>query len=189
MHDARIMPIEDDAVNRDRRTANLLGALAGVVRERAEPPKGHPNETDTATAALKLVDELPGVSNRALSEALGLSHPATVRLLDRLEAAGLVERRPGTDRRAVALHVTAAGRRRVHAVLDERLDGLHALVEVLSPEQRRQLDAIAETLLAHAVATPVGAAHVCRLCATAACPQDRCPVHLRAHELLGATGR
>jgi DNA-binding MarR family transcriptional regulator len=158
------------------RTANLLGALAGAVVERSQAPlRDHPNQNASSVAALKLVAEAPGCSNLMLSRALGLSHPATVRLVDKLEAAGLVESRPGADRRAVALHVTAPGRRRLRGLLDERGRALQGLVDGLPAEQRSHLDRIAETLLESLTATPLAGAHLCRLCDEQACPPGRCP--------------
>jgi MarR family transcriptional regulator, negative regulator of the multidrug operon emrRAB len=172
------------------RTANLLGAMAGaVVDEFQARLKDHPNQTASSVAALKLIGESAGCSNVELSEALKRSHPATVRLVDRLEDAGLVESRPGADRRAVALHLTEAGRRRVRALLGERTGALDAIVDVLSAEQRRQLDGIAETLLRALTDSPLAGAHLCRLCDEHACPPGRCPVHQRALELLPQAGR
>src|SRR5689334_2736128 len=82
------------------RTANLLGALSGVVTERlVQRLKRHPNQTDSAAAALNVLTFWEGASNTELAKVLGLSHPATVRLVDRLEDAGLVEARPGRDKR------------------------------------------------------------------------------------------
>ena len=166
------------------RTANLLGALAGAVVDEFEAPlKAHANQNTSSVAALKLIGDAGGCSNAELSQALRLSHPATVRLVDKLEAAGLVESRVGADRRAVALHLTEAGRRRVRALLDERASALDAIVDVLPAEQRRQLDLIAETLLRALTETPLEGAHICRLCDEHACPDGRCPVHRRALEL------
>ena len=167
------------------RTANLLGALAGaVVEEFKSPLRQHPNENSSSVAALKLISEGGGCSNGELSRALGLSHPATVRLVDELEAAGLVESRRGADRRAVALHLTEAGHRRVRALLGERIRALQAIVDTLPEEQRHQLDRVAEALLRALTDTPLAGAHICRLCDERSCPPDRCPVHRRAMELL-----
>lgn len=167
------------------RTANLLGALSGAVVERFQTPlKGHPNQNDSAAAALKLIADHDGCTNTALSQALKLSHPATVRLVDKLEAGGLVDSRPGTDRRAVSLHLTAAGRARVRDLLEGRCRELEEIVDVLSPEQRRQLDGIAETLLRSLTTAPVEGAHICRLCDEIVCPPARCPVHVRAGQLV-----
>lgn len=164
------------------RTANLLGALACEVTETlARRLKAHPNQTDSAAAALNLISLYEGGSNGALSQALQLSHPATVRLVDKLEAAGLVERRPGAgDRRAVALFLTGAGRARAREVVEGRCVALGEFVDVLSPEQRAQLDGIAETLLRAMTRSAAEAGHICRLCDVIACPEDRCPVHQAA---------
>ncbi|BAC90623.1 MarR family winged helix-turn-helix transcriptional regulator [Gloeobacter violaceus] len=167
------------------RTANLLGALAGAVVERLEARlKSHPNQTGSAAAALNLIALYEGCSNVALSQALRLSHPATVRLVDKLEATGLVENRQGNDRRAVALYLMPAGRERMRAVLEERCLTLDAIIDVLSPDQRQQLDGIAETLLRVFAATPLESVHICRLCDESRCPADLCPVHQQALSLL-----
>jgi DNA-binding MarR family transcriptional regulator len=166
------------------RTANLLGALAGAVADRLqERLKRHPNQTDSAAAALHLIALFEGCSNTQLAQALKLSHSATVRLVDKLEAEKLVSSQPGPDRRSVSLSLTAAGKARARRTLEDRCEALGALIDVLSPEQQRQLDGIAETLLRALTTTPLEAAHICRLCDEASCPPARCPVHQRAHEL------
>jgi DNA-binding MarR family transcriptional regulator len=163
------------------RTANLLGALSAAINERAAVAFGeHPNQTDTAVAALKLVADADGCSNGELAQALGLSHPATVRLLDRLEAAHLVQRAPAADRRAVAVHVTPEGKRRVRRALTARGQALQAVIATLDVERRDQLAAIASELLDALTTSPLEAAHVCRLCDSAHCPAITCPVHQRA---------
>jgi DNA-binding MarR family transcriptional regulator len=46
--------------------------------------------------------------------------PTMTKIIDRMESAGLVERRPGTDdRRQVRIHITADGRRRVASALKD----------------------------------------------------------------------
>src|SRR5207237_1346042 len=75
----------------------------------------HPNETTSSMAALNVIAYYEGCSNGALSQVLGLSHAATVRLVDKLEAANLVISEQGTDKRAVALRLTDLGRERAAA--------------------------------------------------------------------------
>lgn len=169
----------------EARTANLLGALSTAVYDRmARRPRRHPNEQDSSAAALHLIGAFDGCSNHALSQALRRSHPATVRLVDKLERDGLVLSRQGADRRTVSLHLTAEGRTRDREVLDERGTALQSLIDVLTSEQREQLDAIAETLLQTFIDAPVDAAYTCRLCDEDACPSPRCPVHERADALM-----
>ena len=166
------------------RTANLLGALAGEITDRIERQgKLHPNQTSSATAALNVIGFYEGCSNGALGRALGLSHTATVRLVDKLELAGLVNSETGTDKRSVALRLTDLGRDRTRCVIRERCLRLGDFIAALTPEQRRQLDEIAETLLKSMVDAAQDADHICRLCDGTACPPRRCPVHQKAVEL------
>jgi MarR family transcriptional repressor of emrRAB len=163
------------------RTANLLGALAGEIAGRLERHgRLHPNETSSAAAALNVVGFYEGCSNGALSRALGLSHTATVRLVDKLEMAGLVLSETGADKRSVALRLTDLGRKRARATIHERCLRLGDFIDVLTPQQRRQLDDIAETLLRSMVQAAQDADHICRLCDDTACPPGRCPVHQKA---------
>jgi len=163
------------------RTANLLGALAGEITNRIERQgKLHPNETSSSIAALNVIGFYEGCSNGALSRALGLSHTATVRLVDKLELSGLVRSERGTDKRAVALRLTKLGQERARAVIHDRCLRLCDFIDVLTPRQRRQLDDLAEALLKSMVNAAQDADHICRLCDGSACPTRRCPVHQKA---------
>ena len=160
------------------RTANLLGALSCAVSELlVRQGKSHPNQTDSATAALNLIGFYDGCSNGALSKALDLSHTATVRLVDKLEAEGLVTSEPGIDRRSVSLRLTKAGRAHGRAAIQARCAALCDVISALTPTQRAQLDGIADTLLRSLVTTAGEADHICRLCDDTACPPKHCPVH------------
>jgi MarR family transcriptional regulator, negative regulator of the multidrug operon emrRAB len=63
-------------------------------------------------AALCVIGHKPGLSIDFLAHVLGMSHPGTVRLADRLEADGLIQRKPNKDGRTVALHLTVSGQKR-----------------------------------------------------------------------------
>lgn len=77
---------------------------------------------------LRLVSQDVVHTQAEVADRLQLDGAAVSRLVDRLEAEGLMERRPGEDRRCVRLHVTAAGRREVSA-LDRELDRMDAHLE------------------------------------------------------------
>jgi MarR family transcriptional regulator, negative regulator of the multidrug operon emrRAB len=169
------------------RTANLLGALAMEIAGRLERHgRRHPNETSSAAAALNVIGFYEGCSNGALSRALGLSHTATVRLVDKLEAADLVVSEPGADKRVVALRLTELGRERAHAGVHERCVLLGDVVDLLTPAQRQSLDEILEVLLKSMVRAAQDADHICRLCDGEACPPEQCPVHQKAVALEAA---
>ncbi|WP_407050942.1 MarR family winged helix-turn-helix transcriptional regulator [Methyloraptor flagellatus] len=171
------------------RTANLLGALALEVTQRAEQSaKRHPNETLSSSAALNVIGFYDGCSNNTLAQALGLSHTATVRLVDKLEAAGLVTSETGTDRRSVALKLTTSGRERARDIVAERCRQICDVLDMLPEADLQHLERITETLLRGMVDAAGDADHICRLCDETVCVPDRCPVHGRAM-VLKATDR
>jgi MarR family transcriptional regulator, negative regulator of the multidrug operon emrRAB len=171
------------------RTANLLGALACEIAARLdERLKKHPNESDSAAAALNVIGFYEGCSNNALSRALKLSHTTTVRLIDKLAAYGLVERRQAADRRAVSLFLTKRGRERAQAVVQDRCVALGEIVDALGERQRAQFDRLAETLLRSLTTSADEADHICRLCDDSACPPENCPVHKEALSLNSSAG-
>lgn len=156
-------------------TANLLGALALTVTDRirtaTEAASGHGGETP---AALTVMGMEPGLSNDGLRRILGLSHPGTVRLIDRLAADGLVERRPARDGRAVALHLTANGKRCRNSLLRDRQDAIRPLLDGLSSDEVATLGSLLQKLLATTTTADPATVHtVCRLCDADAC--DMCP--------------
>src|SRR5687768_14647348 len=104
------------------RTSNLLGALVvalgDATRTSVEKASGH---GVTASAALATALAYPGMSVDALRRTLGLSAAGATRLVDGLQADGLVERRASLgDRRSRAVVVTDAGRKSARRVLDAR---------------------------------------------------------------------
>ena len=120
----------------------------------------------------------PGESVEGLRRVLGISQPATVRTVDRLAAEGLVERRPGADRRTLALHLTAAGQRAAGDALARRTESLDALLDVLDPAERDALEPLLERLVSSLADDRPGALRVCRLCDRGACVGNEpgCPL-------------
>jgi len=73
-----------------------------------------------AFAALVAIARNPGVRPGRLADALAVKRPNMTKLLDALSRRGWVERRgQAGDGRGVALHLTAAGERRVARVIGE----------------------------------------------------------------------
>ena len=163
------------------RTANLLGALSAEVSDRLERQlKRHPSQTSSSAAALNVIGFWEGCSNNDLASALRLSHTATVRLVDKLEADGLVEARPGRDKRAIALHLTKAGEAAVRRLLTERCAALEHITAALSAEESRVFTGLLEKLLRSVTPDMQAATQICRLCDQTVCPEKICPVHQAA---------
>lgn len=159
----------------EERAANLLGALSLAVMDRIERAAreviGRGGETP---AALVVIGYGPGITNDMLNRVLGLSHSGTVRLVDRLVADDLVERRPGRDGREVALHLTIKGVATRRELLASRLSAVTSLLDVLSPSERKRLGELIHELLARQDTSEMDRFTICRMCDNGVCVQ--CPL-------------
>jgi len=165
----------------DRRE-NLLGALVLTVGDRIrEETEGVLGHSGGAAAALAAIAQQPGGTVEDLRRAIGRSHPAAVRIVDRLVELGLVVRRPSGRGPAVALTATAEGRERARRVLAARRRVIGETMPDLAPEEAATLTAILERALQKAAELPHGVT-VCRLCDKGRCRRDDCPVVRRLEE-------
>lgn len=132
------------------------------------------NRVGETPAALVVIGHGTAPSNEQLRSVLGLSHPGTVRLVDRLVADGLVERRKAQDRRAVALRLTERG----HAIRDELLEGRFAavrpLLATLTDNEKDQLSRLLGKMLIATDPADDERRRLCRLCDTNVCTE--CPI-------------
>jgi MarR family transcriptional repressor of emrRAB len=161
-----------------QRTANMLAAFAGEVTERVKATlKRHPNQTDSTFAALNIMGFWEGITNAQLARALKLSHTATVRLVDKLEARGFVESGEGEDKRATHLYLTPTGRKAVQPALVARCAAVDGYLGALTAAEERQFARLLEKLIRPLAKDAYGVSHFCRLCEFIACPGDQCPMH------------
>ena len=155
--------------------ANLLGvvglAVADRIRETARDILNHVGETP---AALVVIGYDLGPSNDELKRILGLSHPGTVRLVDRLVADGFVERREGQDRRAIALYLTKKGKRVRKALLKGRLAVVHPFLASLTESEVEALTALLHKMLSSLESSDLERCTLCRLCDNSVCTD--CPI-------------
>jgi DNA-binding MarR family transcriptional regulator len=166
------------------RAANVLGALALLLTDRVtdavEVAAAQAENGATALSALAHVLP-PDPSIDLVRQVLGLTHSGTVRLVDRLEAAGQVRRGSGRDGRTRTVALTAAGRRAATRVTSERAGQLQTALAVLTSDEQEQLADLAGRVLAGLRRDGAEGAverWTCRLCDTTACGrlQGRCPV-------------
>jgi DNA-binding MarR family transcriptional regulator len=164
----------------DERTANLLGALALTLADRADAAvrDGAGVAGTDAAALVTLRNYAEGEPLELLRRALALSHPGVVRLADRLESRGLVERRRSdSDGRSVALHLTAEGRRAADEALTARGEAIAAALGVLGAAERRALESMLERMLGLQTTDARASLVICRMCDPDVCGHpDRCPV-------------
>jgi MarR family transcriptional regulator, negative regulator of the multidrug operon emrRAB len=162
------------------RSANLLGtvglAVSDRIREAGEDELGLGGSAPAAIVALSTY--LADQPLEEIGRAFGITASAVVRLVDRLEAEGLVQRRPGPDRRRVSVRLTPTGERRAKAVLARRERVLDDVLRALTAAEREELTRLHEKLLAQLPEDVPAAARVCRFCDVYACGhyEGRCPV-------------
>src|SRR5918997_127300 len=104
-------------------TLRRIGHIAGAIRHRQDAEIARLGLTPAAARALYELDPDRPLPARDLAEQLGCDRSNVTALVDKLEQAGLVERRVDpADRRQKTLVVTDAGRRtraRVHQVMSD----------------------------------------------------------------------
>jgi MarR family transcriptional regulator, negative regulator of the multidrug operon emrRAB len=162
------------------RGANLLGAVALAVtdRVRAAAELGAAQGGSAPAALISLAGYLDGSPIDAVRGPLGLTHSATVRLVDRLVAAGLARRRSGADRRSVAVELTPEGHEAAAQAARARAKALEDALAELDAGERAELARLHAKVLATLTEGRASAGHICRLCDSHACghEQGRCPV-------------
>jgi DNA-binding MarR family transcriptional regulator len=165
------------------RAANVLGALAGTITDQAvaamsvaarRPAKG----STAALGALSAIAEFLGTPTvDQIRQVLGLTPSGAVRLIDRLEADGLVRRGPGPDGRSRAITLTEPGRAAATALTRARRDVLTAMLDGFSADELAALEGMLARMMRNAVNAKTGGAWICRLCDLTACDRaaGRCP--------------
>lgn len=164
----------------DPTLANRLAALATALDDavHAETEDLSPS----AVAALQTIRQDGPLAIQDVARTIGLTHSATVRLVDRLEKDWLV-RRLSRKGREVRVEATARGRRRASQFQERRLSIAGGLVDALDPEERAVLAGLVDKLLAASVADAEGAVRTCRSCEREGCRKAGCPVEAAARAL------
>jgi DNA-binding MarR family transcriptional regulator len=163
------------------RIANRLGAVAltlsDSIRESTEEATGMAGGLPAALVSLR--EWADGRSVDVLAEAMRVSHSRAVRIVDRLEAAGLARREsdPSDGRRAL-VWLEPAGRELAERALDARSRVLRSTVGELDPADVRHLERLLGALLDTTTVDLRAAKQTCRLCDAHVCGHydGTCPV-------------
>jgi DNA-binding MarR family transcriptional regulator len=174
------------------RLENLLASLSLNLADEAQRAMERTTRlTGSGTAALLALGEfLGGAHVGALADVLGLTHSGAVRMVALLEKEGLVERRPGEDRRQVEVRLTSRGRAVAGRAREARSDVLTQGLADLEADEAAQLEALLDRIVRSRVRARMerrrtgeqAGAWWCRTCDLAACgrPEGRCPAQLAA---------
>lgn len=160
------------------RLENLLGVLMLAADDRVKPAiESGLGQRGAGAGALVHLATYSGESTEQLARVLTISQPGAVAVVERLVAAGFVERHPGADRRTHALHITNDGLQAVDHILRARRDRLAELLAPLSHDERDQLTSTLEKVVAGLAQNRRQARTACRLCdRTSCCSGPGCPL-------------
>ena len=139
----------NDSATPDASAALLLETAPLVMRRIRAQMRGH-RAADLSVPqfrALGFVRRHAGASLSEVAEHLGLTLPATSRLVDGLVARGYVQRQLSpSDRRSVALTASAKGETMLDATRERALTDLRERLAPLSASERQILISALETL-------------------------------------------
>lgn len=180
----------DPAVATDggiERSANLFGAMCLGIADRVDTAMAASEGIhSTASTALIVIRQFPDITIRRLERFLGVSRPATIRIVNSLVAQGFATRRQSDgDHRQSLVRLTEAGIATAERLVDVRKSFLLKVLENMSPEERRVLDSAVDSVLTQLTNTIDDAHELCRQCEISCCPQSCCPVEQRAVQLGG----
>jgi len=160
---------------------NVVGAMIVALGDRMRDATEDAAAMSGAlpAALVSLHEWAGGRTVDTLSGGLRLSHSRTVRVVDRLAAAGLATReRDPADGRGVLVRLTPAGVAAAERVQLARGAALEAALAGLGAAERGALAELASSVLAELTDGRRTAGSNCRLCSATACGHDEghCPV-------------
>lgn len=129
--------IQDEVVESVLAAARVLVALSAQSVSAS---------ADTVTLpqlrVLVMLASQPSMNLNGVAARLGVHSSNATRAVDRLVAAGLLDRRDDpADRRNLLLDLTAAGRELVQDVMQRRRDTIAKILDQMTPQQRQQFGA------------------------------------------------
>jgi MarR family transcriptional regulator, negative regulator of the multidrug operon emrRAB len=111
-----------------------------------------------------------------LTSVTGLSHSAVVRLIDRLEADGLVQRSEEKQGRSVPIALTDAGRTEYERLRDRQSGFLEDILAELPSNDQQDLERLVSGILSAMTTSKSARDQICRFCDEGVCEQTSCPV-------------
>jgi DNA-binding MarR family transcriptional regulator len=102
----------------------------------------------TEWRVIAILGRFPGASATEVAEKSAMDKVAVSRAVKRLLDAGRIQRRDNdSDRRAKHLYLSPAGQAVYDAIVPAALDYEKRLLQILTPNERRQLDGLIDQLL------------------------------------------
>ena len=170
----------------DTFVGNIIGAFSRALSDKMDSAvREATGLSNSACYAIVTVGSEPNACIETLRRMLSLEHSSLVRLIDRMEKQGLMQRIRGTgkDLRKVNVSLTDKGEAYFTIILEARRNVLARISESLTHEERKLISSIIFKLMPSVVEGGYDQHYVCRLCDLESCPQENCPVNLAYPEL------
>jgi DNA-binding MarR family transcriptional regulator len=132
-----MVQVVKDSVSVANELRPVLLRLARLVRREADAF----GVTAGQATMLSAIGDGPGITARELADRERISPPGMTAHLDRLEAAGLIVRTRGTDRRRIGLTLSEEGERVVRRIRRQRTAWLAERLGQLSARELAAIDA------------------------------------------------
>lgn len=160
--------------------ANILGALALLIQDRVQARwQEELDLSPMAAAALAQIEQEPGCTIELVANRIGLSHSATVRVIDKLAERDLVSKdRARQDARAQSLKLTKAGKRMAQQLHGARNQVTDDLLSLIQPQQVAALQSAVGAILHEAITTRREGDVTCRVCDENRCRPEICPIQM-----------
>ncbi len=176
------MPI--DATHADRLCRVFCNVIDDVITARALHEAAGGELSRAQFAGLQYVALHPQCCIKDLARGLAISHPAAVKLVERLEGRGLLSRSSHErDRRVVQLTPTTAGSEQAHAIMVARTRAIEAVLEKAGADSSCALFHCMEVFIRTALTDQKDRDGVCLHCGKH--HSDGCPVCQAELELTG----
>lgn len=160
--------------------ANRLGALWSTLD--ALMAQAQDDYSPSSAAILLTLHYHAPLSVNALAAIVDLSQPACSRAVDRLLAAGLVEKERVRGMET-GLGLSADGRAEARKLQQRRIGALGKLLDTLAPHEQEVFNGLVNKLLKAPVTGRAYARRVCRFCDHKTCDGADCPIGCAATAL------
>jgi DNA-binding MarR family transcriptional regulator len=159
-------------------TANVLALVSNVVNRsflEAALERVKTDLTPTQYAGLRFVALHPGGCIRELAQALLVSHPAAVKLAERLVDRGLVKRQTAADdHRRVCLDLTSSGKRVYREVFAAQQGLIGQVLDKMGSDAASEFHRLSLEFVRSSIETEAQIAQTCLYCGVQ--HRDECPV-------------
>lgn len=174
----------DDAVHADRLCRIFCNVIEDLITARALQETIGDGLSPAQFKGLQYVHLHPGCCIKDLARGLSISHPAAVKLVERLEAKKLVRRsRHERDGRVVRLVVTARGRKQAAAAIEARNRSVAKVMGALGADRSGEMLRCIEAFIRAALSDEKDVDGACLHCGGK--HDDDCPVCQAEFELTG----